>query len=123
MTDALKFYESLTTPDSEDWVMIVDEEQTYLAEIQEISGTGYSRVIRVKTDDVFDVIRNLPADHPLGCVNLILPTDADERGVQEMRTFLSEFAAKKGFSFIETVGFVPTAEAIEALSEMGITQH
>ena len=117
MTDALKkFYGSLTTSDSEDWVMIVNGEQTYLAEIQEIAGTGHSRIIKVKTSDVETVVRNLPDNHRLGAVNLILPTDADERGAREMRTFLSEFAGKKNFSYVETIGLVSTDEAIAAIT-------
>jgi hypothetical protein len=70
---AASFYERLTTPDSEDWNVIVDGDRVHLSAFQEERHKDGSVVVHgryyvMRLVEFKKTVKQLPADHNIGCV-------------------------------------------------------
>jgi hypothetical protein len=80
--------DSLTTPDKEDWTILVDDEDLRLFCVREDAGKAEGMYVRTtvagfKAGGSKGSIDTAPLDG-LGCVTFILPADAEERGALDV---------------------------------------
>jgi hypothetical protein len=126
MAALVALHESLTTPDSEDWTLLVDGESLYLTAVREREGTAYATYVTttvsgLKAGGTHGSIENFKKDHGLGCLTVILPSDAEERGGFDLLFWLTTIAKQtNAFSLTSITGCVPTAEAVETWKAQGL---
>jgi hypothetical protein len=110
------FMDALTTPDSEDWTLLVDGDTVHVTAYREVVHAGEQGVM-VKSGegtiaDIKAIVRDLPTNHDLGCVSVILCSDAGKRA-SDLLCRLTKMARKRGFSVISCFGPSTTAEAVQ----------
>jgi hypothetical protein len=118
--------DSLTTPDKEDWTILVDGEDLRLSCFREDAGNAEGMHVWTTVADFMaggpkGSIETAPLDG-LGCVTSILPTDAEERGALDVLCWMQSIARKRGFKLLTVIGTVPTREAVRAWEEMAMRQ-
>jgi hypothetical protein len=119
--DAEALHASLTTPDSEDWTVVVDGATVHVAAYRETrNGDGkpvvWTRGGEGRLADFKHLVEHLPKDHDLGCVSVILPRDADARGGATMLRWLHKKSRRsQKFNVIAIAGPATTREAAEVL--------
>jgi hypothetical protein len=121
----LAAHESLTDKDKEDWLLIVDGDDLYLTALREYGGMTHMRyvVTTVSGLKAGGSKGTIETETGLGCVTVVLPTDAEERGALDVLAWLSGIAARsKAFNIMTISGEVPTAEAVSAWQESGLRQ-
>lgn len=118
---AALFMDKLTTPDSEDWMILPDGNVAHVTALREVVQAGARRVMAksgsMKLADLKATVRQLPAGHDLGCVSVILCRDAGDQ-VVDLLQWLTKMARKKGFSMMSHIGPVTTAEALKVRAAM-----
>jgi hypothetical protein len=117
---AASFYERLTTPDSEDWNVIVDGDRVHLSAFQEERHKDGSVVVHgryyvMRLVEFKKTVKQLPADHNIGCVTLSMPRDYKKSGAF-LFCFLSKQAKRKDFSLTTMHGPADTAAAVSSMA-------
>ncbi len=111
-------HETLTTPDSEDWLVLFAGRDVHMVALREQRlSDGRPHVTAVRADttvaDFRRAVRALPDGHDLGCVSVIVPGDADIGGLLR---WLHKMARQKGFSMTTMHGAETTASALAAFN-------
>jgi len=108
-------HESLTTPDSEDWLILPERDTLHVSAFREqtINGKIQVNVHRGTTsiEDFKRLVTELPAKHNLGCASVIIPTDGGKRA-REFLAWLTQQSRKGKFNVTAFVGTVTTREAV-----------
>jgi hypothetical protein len=124
MVDALKIaakaFEALTSPDKEDWTVIVDGEDVCVTAMQEQTLPNGECKVWVtggmgKVADLKKLVESLPPNSRLGMVSFAFPTDYEETGAMDVFLWLREQARAKDFSLVTLHGSIDTKKAIEAI--------
>ena len=116
---AIAFHESLTTPDSEDWTVIPNHKVVHLTAFRETPHND-KPVVRVNYGeaplaDFKKLVEELPVEHDLGCVCVIICRDFEETGAPELLTWLAVQAKAKSFSLTSMYGPATTQGAIAVM--------
>jgi hypothetical protein len=116
-------YESLTANGKEDWMLIADGDDLYVTALREHDGKTHMRfgettVSGLKSGGTKGTIENAVG---LGCITVILPTDAEERGGFDLLAWLNGVAARsQGFNIATFVGSAPTNVTVKSWKEDGL---
>ena len=117
-------HENLTAKDKEDWVILADGDVLYLTALREYGGMTHMRYIKttvsgLKAGGAEGTIETAVG---LGCITMLLPTDAEQRGGFNLLTWLQGTADKnKNFNIMTIIGNVPTCEAVKTWKENMLT--
>ena len=112
------FFDSLTTPESEDWQVIVDGKTAHVMAFHEDrTPMGKTLVELAKFElpvrDLKKSVRNPSAGgRPLGCVTVIICSDGVAAGTK-LVAWLTHIAKTRNFSVLYLIGQSSTAEAIK----------
>jgi hypothetical protein len=116
---AVAYFESLTTPDSEDWMIIPDGNDVHVSAVREIvhepEPQAEGRYGLTSLADFKHGVETLPEGHGLGCVAVIVCQDFKDTGAVRLLTWLKRQAKAKGFNLTSIHGSATTAEAIKAM--------
>jgi hypothetical protein len=114
----LKLHASLTTPQSEDWVVVPNKNKVLIMAVREqraLSGRVASvwkggwchRTLMLRT------LRNLPEKHELGVLSIYVTTDAQEAGTHALLSELSVLRKPKSFNILSVIfPYVDTLQCI-----------
>jgi hypothetical protein len=111
-------HEGLTASDLEDGLLVVDGETIYATAFQEVR--GFARFAEMSVAD-FKTMPFADLRGKLGCVSLVMPTDAKERGAYELLSFLKGIASRHDFSLTTMFGPVPTAQCLESFWQYALS--
>ena len=108
-------YEAMTTPDSEDWLMLVCDGTVLLTALREIDGKTHLRSGELTVAEFKATVEALPVGSQLGLVGMYLGTDAEQHGGVALLEWLQLKAGEKGFTLISTTGEAPTVTIRERM--------
>jgi hypothetical protein len=119
MRAAATFLETLTTPDSEDWVIIPRGKKVFVTAMREDRLPSGKKQTQARlgfspTDGIKELVHSLPKDHRLGLVTITLLRDSEKFGGFELVQWFTKLAREKNFSVTSMAGPATTAEAIRA---------
>jgi hypothetical protein len=123
----LAVFESMTGPDKEDQTLLVLHDRTVMATcLREFPAANGRRTegrqFRIPLDEFNRMFETLPANHNLGHVNLIIPTDPAKE-TWEVQELLHEAARRSNFSFTFMFGQVTTKRSLKAMKARFTTVH
>lgn len=109
----LKLHASLTTLDSEDWIVVPDKNRVLIVALREQrskSGTvlTLSRSGWCHRTAMLRVLQNLPVKHDLGVISVYVTTDADEQGTNQLLSEVFTLGKRKSFNVLSAI--MPTAD-------------
>ena|SRR5258706_330893 len=111
-------HESLTTPESEDWTMLVDGDDLHMIAMREIDGSARAIAGRATVSEFQSGLLERMTLEQLGVVTLILPTDAEERGGYAFLAWMQDMAEKHDFNLLTMMGNVPTDKALASWNDI-----
>ena len=120
--EAVDFYKNLTTPDSEDWLIIPRGNKLFLTAMRENKRLDGKKDVYIKngfcaTNGIKECVTSMDKDNELGCVTIILCRDANKFGGVELLEWFTEKAKEKDFSVVSMIGSATTAMAIRSAKE------
>jgi hypothetical protein len=109
-------HESMTTSNSEDWSLLLDRDTVHITALRESTETDGRKIVRMRKGKgalpgFKKLVAELPDGHDLGCVTIIMPSDADQ-AFGEFLAFLQRMGRAKKFSLMSIAGPATTAEAV-----------
>lgn len=119
MQAAAAVLNSLTTPDSEDWTVLCNHDTVHLTVAWEEGEPrrAYFQYGAMPLRDFKATVSAMPAEHGIGLVLVIIPTDGEITGSTELLSWLATKAREKNFSIASSIGMVDTVQAVAALEE------
>jgi hypothetical protein len=104
----------LTTPDKEDWQILLVGNEIQLDAFKQVTEGIQVRSGRIPLGTFKRCIEQLRSDHNLGYIMLIVCKDTDLKQAAELTVWLTKWAKSKNFSFVSFHGPASTAEALRA---------
>ena len=104
----LKLHASLTTPESEDWVVVPNKNKVLIMAMRE-QRTLSGRVASIwkggwcHRTTMLRTLRDLPEKHQLGVMSVYVTTDAEEAGTHALLSELSILRKRKSFNVLSVV--------------------
>jgi hypothetical protein len=113
-------HETLTTPDSEDWLIVADRDAVHIAAIRETEHKPDAtkieqRLFLVPLAEFKRSVENLPPGHNLGCLTFIVCQDNKATGAGKLLSWLNGQARHKNFSMTSLFGTASTKAAIRSM--------
>jgi hypothetical protein len=114
-TIAERFFDPLTTPDSEDWSLIYDRGHVHVSALRQNEAGVWKSYGVGRSADLKAIVRGLKPGHDLGCITVIMCADHKERGADGFLDWMIKQAKKKNFSVTSIFGPTSTDEAIDLM--------
>jgi hypothetical protein len=104
----LKLHASLTTPESEDWIVIPNKNKILIMAMREQRSRSGRLVTLWKggwchRTTMLRFLGNLPEKHELGVLSVYVTTDAEAAGTHTLLSRLSDLGKRKSFNVLSVV--------------------
>ena len=104
----LKLHASLTTPESEDWVVVPNKSKILIISMREQRSRSGRFVTSWKggwchRGVMLRLLGNLPETHELGVLSVYVTTDAAAAGTHKLLSELSDLGKRKSFNVLSVV--------------------
>jgi hypothetical protein len=102
-------HEGLTTPDSEDWVVLPLGDSVALTCLQESRDESGRVAVHIASgvvpvSEIKKTIEGLPVKNHLGCITVTLQSDGEKHGALDLLVWLKGKAKEKHFSLASMIG-------------------
>jgi hypothetical protein len=117
----LKLHASLTTPESEDWIVVPNKNQIFSMAMREKRSLSGRLVTLWKSGwwnrlGMLRFLGNLPERHELGVLSVYVATDAETVGTHSLLSELASLGKRKSFNILSMVlPGVDTTQCIRCL--------
>jgi hypothetical protein len=104
----LKLHASLTTPESEDWIVVPNKNRFLIIAMRERRSLSGRLVTFWKSGwcqraAMLRLLRNLPEKHELGVLSVYVTTDAQAAGTHTLLSELSNLCKRKSFNVLSVI--------------------
>jgi len=114
----LKLHASLTTPESEDWIVVPDKSRILIIAMREQRSRSGRLVTWWKggwchRTSMLRLLGNLPEKHELGVLSVYVTTDSEAAGTHTLLAELANLSKRKSFNVLSMV--VPSADTKQCI--------
>jgi hypothetical protein len=104
----LKLHASLTTPESEDWIVVPNKDQIFSIAMREKRSLSGRLVTLWKSgwwnrSGMLRYLSNLPERHELGVLSVYVSTDAEVVGTHSLLSELASLGKRKSFNLLSMI--------------------
>jgi hypothetical protein len=104
----LKLHAALTTPESEDWILVPNKNQIFSTAMREKRSLSGRLVTLWKSGwwnrfGMLQYLGNLPEKHELGVLSVYVTTDAEAVGTHSLLSELASLGKRKSFNILSMI--------------------